>query len=205
MVNLNMVIKVKKYIGILLLIVLIISFLLGLYLYRLNKINEQIAFEAEYRKLESENIIRTAQNILLEETSTTENIITPNTKLTEKQYYNECEHLIETQREIDGALINKNESELQIEYIGWEIQKFTQNEVVVYKEINDFCNEHYLLKDVEGEINIYKLDKYDREVDLIQNTGIETRYLPEEDLEKLKVGIKAYGIISVNQMLEDFE
>ncbi len=195
----------KKYIGILLLIVLIISFLLGVYLYKLNKINEQIAFEAEYKKLESENIIKTAQNILLEETSTAENVITPNTKLIEKTYYNECEHLIETEREIDSTLINKNESELQIEYIGWEIQKFTQNEVVVYKEINDFCNEHYLLKDVDGEINVYKLDKYNKEVELIQNTGIETRYLPETDLEELKEGIKAYGIVEVNEKIEDFE
>lgn len=194
----------KKYIVIMLILTLIISFLLGLYLYKLSKLDEQIAFEAEYRKMESENTIKNATNII-EQTSSTENVITPNTVLIEKMYYNECEHLVEKEKKVEEKLINKNEAELQIEYIGWVIQKFTPSEVVVYKEINDFCDEHYLLKDVNGSINVYKLDKYGREKELIQETKIQTRYLPEIDLQELEKGIKAYGNTELIQLLQDFE
>ena len=194
----------KKYIIFILIVALAISFVLGLYLYKLNKINEEIAFEAEYQRIESQNVIKEAENIL-KETSSIDNKTSPNTKIIEKIYYNDCEHLVQTEKKITESLINKNESEFQIEYMGWEIQKFTPSEVVVYKEVNDFCNEHFLLKEVEGEIVIYSLDKYDNEKEIIRETGIQTKYLSELDIENLKKGIKVYGKKNLNSIIEDFE
>ena len=76
----------RKYIILMAIATAVVSFLLGLYLYKLNKINEQIAFEAEYGKIQSENIINEAEN-LIKETSTAQNKTTPNTRLIEKRYY----------------------------------------------------------------------------------------------------------------------
>lgn len=194
----------KKYIIFILIVALAISFVLGLYLYKLNKINEEIAFEAEYQRIESQNVIKEAENIL-KETSSIDNKTSPNTKIIEKIYYNDCEHLVQTEKKITESLINKNESEFQIEYMGWEIQKFTPSEVVVYKEVYDFCNEHFLLKEVEGEIVIYALDKYDNEREIIRKTGIQTKYLSELDIDNLKEGIKVYGKKNLNSIIEDFE
>ena len=194
----------RKYIILMAIATAVVSFLLGLYLYKLNKINEQIAFEAEYGKIQSENIINEAEN-LIKETSTAQNKTTPNTRLIEKRYYIDCGHLVEEEKEIEENLINKEEEELKNEYTGWEIQKFTPNEVVVYKEINDFCDQHYLLKEVDGEIVVYALDKYDNEKNIEKETGIQTRYLSEIDIENLKEGIKVCGKKEVNKMLEDFE
>ena len=112
---------------------------------------------------------------------------------------------MQTEKKITESLINKNESEFQIEYMGWEIQKFTPSEVVVYKEVYDFCNEHFLLKEVEGEIVIYALDKYDNEREIIRETGIQTKYLSELDIDNLKEGIKVYGKKNLNSIIEDFE
>ena len=80
MVNIKMVRKMRKYIILIAIATAIVSFLLGLYLYKLNQINEQIAFEAEYGKIQSENIINEAENII-KETSMAENKTSPNTKL----------------------------------------------------------------------------------------------------------------------------
>ena len=204
MVNIKMVRKMRKYIILIAIATAIVSFLLGLYLYKLNQINEQIAFEAEYGKIQSENIINEAENII-KETSLAENKTSPNTKLIEKKYYIDCGHLIQEEQTMKENLINKEESEFQTEYMGWEIQKFTPNEVVVYKEINDFCDQHYLLKEVDGEIVVYALDKYDNEKNIEKETGIQTRYLSEIDIENLKEGIKVCGKKEVNKMLEDFE
>lgn len=192
----------KKYIVLVLILALTVSFLLGIYLNKLKNINEQIAFETEFNR--NENIINEAKD-LLTETSSSEFKTTPNTKIIEKKYYNNCKHLVQEEQKIKEKLINKNESELQIEYVGWEIQKFTPNEIVVYKEINDFCDEHFLLKDVEGEIIVYKLDKYENIKETIIETGIQTKYLSEIDIKNLKNGIKVYGNKELKKSLEDFE
>jgi len=199
-----MVIEMKKYIIVILALASIVSFVIGIYLHKISKVNEEIAFEVEYKRQENQNIIKVAENII-EETSSIENKTTPNTIIIEKKYYNDCEHLIQTKKKMKENLINKTESEFQIEYIGWEIQKFTTNEVVVYKEVNDFCNEHYLLKDSEGEIVVYLVDKYGKEKEIVKKTGIQTKYLSEVDIDNLKQGIKVYGNKELNQLLEDFE
>ena len=199
-----MVVKMKKYIVFILILGLISSFFIGLYLHKLSNIEEKNAFEAEYTKLETANVIKNAQDIL-EETSSIQTKTSPNTKIIEKKYYCDCNHLIEEKKEIKETLINKTEAEFKINYIGWEIQKFTTNEIIVYKEIYDYCNQHYILKDVEGEIIVYALDKYDKERETVRETGIETKYLAEIDVENLKKGIKVYSNKELNQLLEDFE
>lgn len=192
----------KRYIFIVFAIALILGFIVGLYMHKLGKIDEQIAFEAQ--DLRSENIIREAE-VILKETSSNEEKISPNTKIIEKKYYNECGHIVENKISVSEKLVNKTKSEFQIEYIGWEIQKFTEDEVIVYKEINDFCDEHYVLKDIEGEIIVIALDNNGNEREIIRETGIETKYLPETDIENLKQGIIVYGYGELNKVLEDYE
>ena len=84
--------NMKKYIFIALILALILSFLLGVYLYKSKQINEQIAFEAEFSK--SENVIKQAEEII-KETSSSEYKTTPNTKVIEKKYYKDCKHLMQ--------------------------------------------------------------------------------------------------------------
>jgi len=198
-----MVIKVKKYI-ILAVCALVLSFFLGMYLYKIDKINEELAFDVEYTTNQGQNVIREAQEIL-QKTSNTEEKINPNTKLIEKLYYHDCNHILQNERKITEDIVNKTKEELQIEYIGWEIQKFTDSEVVVYKEVYDFCNEHYCLRDENGNINVYKIDKYGKEKELVKETDIQTKYLAEADLNELKRGINVYSKAEVNKKLEDFE
>lgn len=205
MVKIVLVIIVRKYILIILIaLALILSFFLGMYLYKLDRINDELAFDVEYTTNEEKNFIKENEE-LLQKTNSIEDKINPNTKLIEKIYYNDCNHIVQIEKEITEDLINKTKEELQAEYIGWEIQKFTNKEVVVYKEIYDFCDEHYLLKDNNGCIYVYKIDKYGKEKELKEKTDIQTKYLSEVDLAELKKGIIVYSKKDVNKKLEDFE
>ena len=198
-----MVIKMKKYIIIAIILALTLSIILGFYLYKLSKVNEHIAFDIEYTQVKSENTIQNTN--IMQETNSSENKTTPNTKIIEKIYYGKCGHLVQTEEKINESLINKNEEEIQSVYTGWEIQKFTSNEIVVYKEVNSYCDEHYLLKDIEGEIVIFKLDEDDSEKEIIRETGIQTEYLSETDIENLKQGIIIYGNKELNSAIQDYE
>lgn len=183
------------------------GFLTGIYLYKINKIDkdekdiiaETIEDECteigELGKEEFEDFVKT--NSEEEKTS-------PNCVITLKIYHEACEHLIETRQSIEEAEVNMTEEELKERFKDWEVQKFTPTEIVLYKEVNEFCNEHYLLKDENGYITIYRLDESEN-AEFFNTTEVSTEYLAPEDLEKIKDGIKVYTDKELNKTLEDFE
>ena len=61
----------------------------------------------------------------------------------------------------------------------------------MYKEIDEFCNEHFLLKEDNGYISIYKLDENEKEKHY-QTTEIPIEYLALDDIQKIRKGIKIY-------------
>lgn len=195
-----MVIIMKKYIAIILGLALIISFILGLYLYKLNNVQKEIAYEEPKNPKEE---IKKVNNT--KPANSFESKTTPKTKIIKKIYYTDCKHLVQEEEKISNKLINKSESELQIEFMGWQIQKFTENEVIIYKEVNDFCDEHYVLKNIEGQIIVYKLDQYGKIRETVKETGIQTKYLSDIDIENLNSGITVYGNNELSQRIEDFE
>ena len=128
----------------------------------------------------------------------------PNCLLTLKIYYKTCGHLIEKSKNIEQSLVNLTEEELRKQLPEWEIQKFTPEQIVLYKELNEFCNEHYKLKIENGYVRIYEVDEQKNEK-LLKSTDISSEYLTTEDLEKLKNGIEIYTKKELNKTIEDFE
>lgn len=186
---------------------IILGFLTGMYLYKINQIDynskEQIAktvedectILAELNDQELENLITT---------SSEEEKASPNCIITLKIYYNKCEHLLESKQKIEDTEVNLTEEELKERFSDWEVQKFTPTEIVLYKEVNEFCNEHYLLKEKDGYIAIFKLDENNNQT-FLELTDISTQYLTEEDLKKIQEGIAIYTKKELNKTLEDFE
>ena len=70
--------------------------------------------------------------------------------------------------------------------------------------IRDLAVEHYLLRDSNGVIAIYKIDNNGNEI-LVEPTEISTRYIPEIDKDKLKKGVRLNGREELNAYIEDFE
>ena len=195
----------KKYTIIAIITVgILLGFLTGLYLYKINQIdysNKEIV--AESIEDDCTAIAQLSEEGLLE-TNNAEEKTSPNCVITLKVYYETCEHLIETRKNIEEAEVNLTEEELKERFPDWEIQRFAANEIVLYKEVNEFCNEHFLLKEKDGYITIYKLDENDN-AEFFQTTEISTEYLAEEDLSQITNGIKVYTEKELNKTLEDFE
>lgn len=200
----------KKY-GIILTIclILVFGFLTGMYLYKLNKIDNNLEIGYITSEIDDEctEILTLQEEGLLEsqETNAEEEKVSPNSKLTIKKLYAQCNHIIQGSEEISVQLTNLNQEEFQKEYSDWEIQKFTSDEIVLYKEVDDFCGEHYKLKEENGFIAIYELDKNDNEVKIIKVTDIPTEYLTDTDLINIEKGMIVYTKQELNKILEDFE
>ena len=197
----------RKY-TIIMVIALGLGFLVGIYLYKINyekndnqeiKIAQKIEDECtDFAELEASGRLATVV------TNGQEQKISPNCLLTLKIYYKTCGHLVEKSQNIEQNLINLTEEQLKNQFPEWEIQKFTPEQIVLYKELEEFCNEHYKLKIENGYVRIYELDEQKNEK-LLKSTDISSEYLTPEDLKKLKTGVEIYTKKELNKTIEDFE
>ena len=142
-------------------------------------------------------------NTLVEETSSEGEKISPNCSIIFRRYYNDCGHTIEQYSSIPTELVNKTEEDLQEQYEGWTIEEFSRNQIILYREFDSECGEHYVLREKDGKIVVY-LKTGDIE-EIVEETDIATEFLTETDRIKLQDGIEANGRMELNQLIEDYE
>lgn len=121
-----------------------------------------------------------------------------------KKCYNECGHFKFNYSELPVEIINLTKSELQDMYPDWNIEEFSSNHIVLSQNIDKICDEHYVLKLDDNNINIYHLEDKDN-AKLYKKTDITKDYLTSEDINNLEQGIYVYGINNLNSAIEDFE
>lgn len=137
-------------------------------------------------------------------TDSTEVKTTPNTRLVIKKYYADCGHTMADSAEIPGEMVNLTKEEFAEHYSGWDIEQFSKDEVVISKNMESFCGEHYLLIAEDGKVVLYSLDEAENRT-LMETTEIVYEYLPETDKIILANGIFIYGNEELHKIREDFE
>ena len=149
----------------------------------------------EYEEMQKNDII---------ETDSEEEKISPNCQLTLKKYYKKCQDEINEYLTIDENLVNKTKEDLQKEYQDWEIKSFSSNKIVLYKEFDGDCAEHFILKDENGKIAVYRILENGEE-ELYETTEISTDYLTGLDNTDIKNGLCVNGLEKLNELIENFE
>ena len=202
----------KSWIIILVVAIIIIGIISGLAIYNknakpknniveneINKVSEKVTDECteEYEELER-------QAKLDIETNSSEEKISPNCLITLKRYYNECQHTINEYIDVPQNLVNGTQEDLGKEYPNWEIQKYSSNEIILYREFDSNCGQHFILRNDNGKITIYKINEEMQE-EVYEKTEISVEYLTEKDKVEIQNGIRVNGVEELNQLLEDFE
>ena len=162
----------------------------------------QLAQQQENNEEIVEN--KLSDEIQITTTGAKEEKTTPNTLLTFKTFYKKCGHTIDVKEEITENLVNKTETQLRESFKDWQMKNFSAKQVELYKEKDEICNEHYIIKEKNGYVAIYLLDRNQKET-LQEVTQIAVVYLPQTDQMQLKEGIKVVGKQEVNATLEDYE
>lgn len=121
-----------------------------------------------------------------------------------KKYYKKCEHTINEYVELPQELVNMTEKETQAEYPDWEVIGFEAGKLILYKEFEDVCGEHFKLKVEDGKVVIYIVNN-DGTESIYEKTNISSEYLTETDLINMQDGLEIYGKEELNQIIEDFE
>ena len=157
---------------------------------------------------EENNTINVVENIYsvenTVETSMEEEKISPNSSFALKKYYDECNHFDYEEVELPKELVNLTEQEVEDYYDDWEVEEFANNKLVLCKEIDGYCNQHFVIKLDNDEVDVYRM-KTNGDLEKYRDTDISVDYLPENDIEKLKEGIAVYGEGKVSSALEDYE
>lgn len=154
--------------------------------------------------VEEYNELEIAKQDVEETTSKEEEKVSPNAAIVFETFYKDCEHTISRHEEAPSNLVNATKIQTEERYKDWSIKEFTKDKIVLFQEKEGQCGEHYMLRDVNGKINIYKLDEIGNE-ELLDETDIATEYLTEMDMINMENGLIVYGKENLNQLLEDFE
>ena len=138
------------------------------------------------------------------EASSTEEKVSPNANLIIEKKYKDCGHVTKQEVELPMEMINRTQEEIEELYKDFEVESFCSSEVVLIKELEGKCNEHYKIKEESSVIVIYTTNEIGEEV-LYEKTGISTEYLTESDLDNIRNGLEIYGTQNLNSFIEDFE
>ncbi len=187
----------KEYLFIMILIILIAAVVGGFVglLKKTPKVSEAKMVNEIQNVSQNENAVTTASS---------EEKVSPNTTFALKKYYDECSHFDYEEAEIPYELVNLTQEEVEEYYADWKVEKFAKNELVLTKEINGYCNQHFLIKLDNDLVNIYRVGTLG-ELNQYQSTDIAKDYLPEEDIGKLEEGIPVFGEGKLSAILEDYE
>lgn len=194
----------KKYIVYNLLTIIILSVIVVILVLGLDKeqieqethiVGEKVSDECTEEGMYSENEIVT---------SSTELKLSPNASLVIVKNYDSCGHTTKEYAEILPEMVNRNQEEIEQMYPNFTIQSFDKNELIVEKNENGFCGEHYILRDDNGTVIVNSVDENNKET-LYERTSISTKYLTQTDIINLKDGIRVYGKENLNSLIEDYE
>lgn len=159
------------------------------------KISEVIEDECTEEYLEQEEI---------ENVSSNEDKVSTNAILILKKFYTKCEHTLNEYVELPQELVNMTEEEVKEQYPDWEVIGFTPEQIILYKEFDDVCGEHFKLRVEDGKISVYIVNS-DGAESLYEKTDISSEYLTETDLINMENGLEIYGKEELNKIIEDFE
>ena len=172
-----------------------------------NEIPQNVTEEAVYSNrtnTENENNNQSLNENETMQTDAKEERISPNAFITYKRTYKECGHTTSEYKEIPKDLVNLTKEELQEIYNDWTIEKFSDTDIILNKEEEGSCDEHFVIRDVDGMVTVFHiLDDGTEEEYMV--TDIATEYLTDTDKIEMQNGIKVNGKQNLNQLIEDYE
>ena len=165
---------------------------------------------AETKVVEENNIVQNdiVANVQKEESikeaNTSLEKISHNAFITYKTTYKKCGHISTEFKEIPKELVNLTKEELKGKYSEWDIEEFSDMNIVISKSVDENCNEHFIVKDKEGIVTIFRKLEDGNEIEY-ETTEIATEYLTDTDKINMEKGIEVNGIQNLNQLIENFE
>lgn len=136
-----------------------------------------------------------------------ENIIGPNTVIEYINHYKKCNDTVSKIEEPEKAIINFDEEDykkyLETNHPNWQLLSFSSKKVIVKRELDRYCPNHYIIGVKDNKIAIFKFNDMGEKV-LVEIINKSVSTLKEIDQEKLKKGIVVDSVEEIGDILENF-
>lgn len=167
---------------------------IGIYISKINadKSRQGITLEAKDVETSAKNTAL-AENKVSEDTK---NSIGPATKIVKKQIYTKGEQFEKVSNETpseDVLGMTKESFEEHVKKKGYTVDEFTSSKVVIVEKINEWPKGLYVLKSVEEDVTLFKVDEKGN-LQKVSDTGVILDQVSEHDKEELIKG-KVYSTL----------
>ena len=152
----------------------------------------------------SQNALKNKADEEVKAVTSVQKKISPYATLKIEKFYKGCGHTTVNTMEIPKELVNMTEEELQAKYEKWEIRKFEEREIHLYREIDANCSEHFVIKEENGKVTVFT-QITNKNLQFKEETDIDFGSLREEDKELIRKGVEIYGQEALSSFIEDFE
>lgn len=115
--------------------------------------------------------------------------------------YKKCGHIITEYKKIDSSKYDCI-ADIEKDYRGYEVTLFSSDKIIMNREVNGLCPEHYIIKDHDGYVTVYWEQKDGKDYKIKEITNIRVKTLSLQEQQMLQSGIKAYKE-ELFQRLED--
>jgi len=187
----------KKNIVISIMLAFIFSICTGIVMYNYGKNNKNISNTIVRQLGENDDSV-------MPTSSDEEKKVLPTAKIRMIQFYKKCGHTTQNEYSVPEEIVNMTEEQVKKYYYGWNLDDFSANLITISRENRGICDEHYVVRDVNGFVNVFFLDDNNNE-SIVYGTEIATKYLPREDREKLNKGIRIVGKDNLSILMQDYE
>lgn len=160
--------------------------------------------DAVIKKVQSEmREANSSGDDIIVETVKVEEKISPYAQLVIKKKFLKCNHSTINMIDVPKELVNLPQKDVEEKYTGWNIEEFSAEKVVLSREIDANCDEHFVLKEKEGNIAVYN-ELTDDKMNLIEVLSVSVDLLSDSDKNDLKNGIRVFGKEELNSLIEDY-
>lgn len=105
-----------------------------------------------------------------------------------KTYYSKCGHEITEKKSSNATFSGCTKEQLADKLSDWEIESFTPEQVILKREVDNICDEHYYIGIKDGYVALFQ-GRPDLPSKVIEQTDIIADVLREEDRAILEKGL----------------
>ena len=121
-----------------------------------------------------------------------------------ERYYSKCGHTLDEEDSMESRYIGKTEDDLIKLFPKWQLKRFTPEQVVLRMELDAYCPDHYLVKEEDGYLVIFRSDKDTGIPLIVEAIEVSLEHLNQETLDEIKEGVIVDSIEGVEQLLENW-
>lgn len=128
----------------------------------------------------------------------------PRSVLLFERYYLKCGDLLTEETQMAYTHAGKTREDMLLAYPTWKLTEFSKDSVVFRKEIDGYCPMHYIIKNNNGYLAVYRSFKETGDLYIENELNIRFDWLNSEIQDEIRKGIVVDTAEEVEKLIENW-